>query len=212
MGADVMTDKWLQQIGEEMERMCEKERIENINALRVLIAEYSPFRKEPSDCIQWIRTECIEGNDYNPNTVAQQEIALLIRSLESEGFTHPLVVRRTKKTGYFTLIDGFHRHQICSTNNVLRERFLGYVPVVILNGTPCRDASIAATVRHNRARGRHQIQSMSELVKELVLLGWEDKRIAIELGMEQDEVLRLKQLNGLLELFSARSYSQAWTV
>ncbi|MBF7997505.1 IbrB-like domain-containing protein [Rahnella laticis] len=191
-------------------KMDEGTRIGALNSLRSLLHTHSLFQEEPVDNVQWILTEQIEANDYNPNTMAARESALLTRSLEADGFTQPLVVRRCENTKRYVIVDGFHRYSLCC-NGPLRKRFRGYVPVVIQED-PDQYAVVATTIRHNRARGQHQIQAMSGLVRELALSGWTNERIAFELGMEQDEVLRLKQLNGLTELFSDRSFSQAWTV
>lgn len=108
------------------------------------------------------------------------------------------------------IVDGFHRHEIGKGSSSLKLRLKGYLPVTCLEGT--RNQRIAATIRHNRARGRHQITAMSEIVRELSQLGWDDHKIGKELGMDSDEVLRLKQINGLQELFADRQYSRARTV
>ncbi len=108
------------------------------------------------------------------------------------------------------IVDVFHRHEIGKGSSSLKLRLKGYLPVTCLEGT--RNQRIAATIRHNRARGRHQITAMSEIVRELSQLGWDDNKIGKELGMDSDEVLRLKQINGLQELFADRQYSRAWTV
>jgi ParB-like chromosome segregation protein Spo0J len=101
-------------------------------------------------------------------------------------------------------------YEIGKGSSSLKLRLKGYLPVTCLEGT--RNQRIAATIRHNRARGRHQITAMSEIVRELSQLGWDDNKIGKELGMDSDEVLRLKQINGLQELFADRQYSRAWTV
>lgn len=134
---------------------------------------------------------------------------LLQKSIEIDGFTQPIVVTHTDKNA-MEIVDGFHRHEIGKGSSSLKLRLKGYLPVTCLEGT--RNQRIAATIRHNRARGRHQITAMSEIVRELSQLGWDDNKIGKELGMDSDEVLRLKQINGLQELFADRQYSRAWTV
>lgn len=134
---------------------------------------------------------------------------LLKKSIEIDGFTQPIVVTHTDKNA-LEIVDGFHRHEIGKGSSSLKLRLKGYLPVTCLEGT--RNQRIAATIRHNRARGRHQITAMSEIVRELSQLGWDDNKIGKELGMDSDEVLRLKQINGLQELFADRQFSRAWTV
>ena len=188
------------------------ERIEAINALRQAIHQLSPFRDQPVDCVLWIKQDDITANDYNPNNVAPPEKRLLSKSLELDGFTQPIVVSENEPHHY-EIIDGFHRHEIGKSKATLKRQLKGYLPVTCLRKERQEKFDrMAATIRHNRARGRHQINAMSEIVRELSLLDWDDEKIGKELGMDSDEVLRLKQINGLLELFADRRYSEAWTV
>ncbi|WP_435947290.1 IbrB-like domain-containing protein [Dryocola sp. BD586] len=181
-----------------------------LNQLSVYVSQKGEFGQEPVSAVQWIPGELVVGNDYNPNNIAPPELNLLVHSMMTDGFTQPLVVSPLDN-GHYELIDGFHRHQISMEEPVLKKRYNGYVPVVTVKKDSNREGRIAATVRHNRARGRHQIQAMSALVQELTRLGWDAPRIAKELGMEPDEVLRLSQINGLAEMFRGRTYSEAWT-
>ncbi len=195
-----------------LQSLPEDKRIEAINAFRQAIHENSPFREQPVDCVLWIKQDEITANDYNPNNVAPPEKRLLCKSLEMDGFTQPIVVTKSEARHY-GIVDGFHRHEIGSNRAVLKRQLKGYLPVTCLRKERQKKFDrIAATIRHNRARGRHQINAMSDIVRELVQLGWDDERISQELGMDSDEVLRLKQINGLLELFADRRYSEAWTV
>ena len=195
-----------------LQSLPEDKRIEAINAFRRAIHENSPFREQPVDCVLWIKQDEITANDYNPNNVAPPEKRLLCKSLEMDGFTQPIVVTESEARHY-EIVDGFHRHEIGSNRAVLKRQLKGYLPVTCLRKERQKKFDrIAATIRHNRARGRHQINAMSDIVRELVQLGWDDERISQELGMDSDEVLRLKQINGLLELFADRRYSEAWTV
>lgn len=188
------------------------ERIEAINALRQAIHQLSPFRDQPVDCVLWIKQDDITANDYNPNNVAPPEKRLLSKSLELDGFTQPIVVSENEPHHY-EIIDGFHRHEIGKNKATLKRQLKGYLPVTCLRKERQEKFDrMAATIRHNRARGRHQINAMSEIVRELSLLDWDDEKIGKELGMDSDEVLRLKQINGLLELFADRRYSEGWTV
>ena len=195
-----------------LQSLPEDKRIEAINAFRQAIHENSPFREQPVDCVLWIKQDEITANDYNPNNVAPPEKRLLCKSLEMDGFTQPIVVTESEAR-HSEIVDGFHRHEIGSNRAVLKRQLKGYLPVTCLRKERQKKFDrIAATIRHNRARGRHQINAMSDIVRELVQLGWDDERISQELGMDSDEVLRLKQINGLLELFADRRYSEAWTV
>ncbi|RAU35606.1 ParB/RepB/Spo0J family partition protein [Enterobacter sp. ECC-175] len=195
-----------------LQSLPETQRIDAINAFRQAIHETSPFREQPVDCVLWIKQDDITANDYNPNNVAPPEKRLLSKSLELDGFTQPIVVTESEAQHY-EIIDGFHRHEIGKNRATLKRQLKGYLPVTCLRkDRQDKYNRMAATIRHNRARGRHQIHAMSEIVRELVQLGWDDVRVGKELGMDSDEVLRLKQINGLLELFADRRYSQAWTV
>jgi ParB-like chromosome segregation protein Spo0J len=149
--------------------------------------------------------EHVHANDYNPNSVAPPEMALLQVSIESDGYTQPIVCWQTGPDEY-EVIDGFHRYRVG------KERMnLSYLPIVVVNADRTdRGDRIAATIRHNRARGKHQVGAMSEIVQELTRRNWSETKIARELGMEPDEVLRLKQITGLAELFADRDFSEAW--
>lgn len=195
-----------------LESIPEENRIDAINAFRLALHELSPFKEQPVDCVLWVKQECIDGNDYNPNNVAPPEKRLLLKSLEADGFTQPVVVMQHREN-HFEIIDGFHRHELGKEKPALKKQLKGYLPVTcIRSGNQTRADRMASTVRHNRAPGRHKIHDMSEIVRELAQLGWKDERISKELGMDSDEVLRLKQINGLLELFADRRFSRAWTV
>ncbi|HFD6846505.1 TPA: IbrB-like domain-containing protein [Enterobacter hormaechei] len=195
-----------------LQSLPEEDRINAINAFRQAIHKNSPFREQPIDCVLWVKQDAITANDYNPNNVAPPEKRLLSKSLELDGFTQPIVVTESEQQQY-EIVDGFHRHEIGTTRAVLKRQLKGYLPVTCLRQErQDKHNRMAATIRHNRARGRHQINAMSEIVRELVQLGWDDEKIGKELGMDSDEVLRLKQINGLLELFADRRFSEAWTV
>lgn len=204
-----MQQRIIKELTQFLSDLPEAEKIKAINEFRLAIHKVSPFREEPVDCVLWIKEDQIAPNDYNPNNVAPPEKTLLLKSIEIDGFTQPIVVSHADKAS-FEIVDGFHRHEVGKKSGTLRLRLKGYLPVTCLEGT--RNERIAATIRHNRARGRHQIAAMSEIVRELTLMGWNEKQIGRELGMDSDEVLRLKQINGLQELFANRKYSQAWTV
>lgn len=207
-----MQQRLIHDVQNYLQSLSEDQRIEAINAFRQAIHELSPFREQPVDCVLWIKQDAITANDYNPNNVAPPEKKLLCKSLELDGFTQPIVVTENDPHHY-EIVDGFHRYETGTQRAALKRQLKGYLPVTCLRKErKDKIDRIAATIRHNRARGRHQINAMSEIVRELVLLGWDETKIGTELGMDSDEVLRLKQINGLLELFADRRFSEAWTV
>lgn len=162
-------------------------------------------KNHPVSSVKWIEVEKVTANDYNPNSVAKPEMDLLKISIENDGYTQPIVVWETEE-GY-EVVDGFHRHLVG------KEMGLTHLPVVVINSDRTkRNDRIASTIRHNRARGKHKVDNMSEIVVELSRRNWSDKRIGKELGMDEDEVLRLKQVSGLAELFSDKEFSKSWTV
>lgn len=160
-------------------------------------------KKHPVSNVQWVPAEKVFANDYNPNTVAPPEMKLLQISIESDGFTQPIVVWE-HDDGY-EVVDGFHRHLVG------KKMGLTHLPVVVINGDRTdKNDRIASTIRHNRARGKHQVSGMSEIVQELSRRNWSEAKIGRELGMEPDEVLRLKQIGGLAEMFADKEFSEAW--
>jgi len=187
------------------------EKIELINALRLELHKYSPFSHEPVDCIQWIPCERVQANDYNPNTVAPPEMQLLALSIMEDGYTQPIVAWSID--GYYEVIDGFHRKRVGTENPEVRQRILNHLPLAVINDSrEDRGDRIAATIRHNRARGKHRIDAMSDIVVELKRRNWSDEKISRQLGMEPDEVLRLAQITGLAEMFIDQDFSQSWDV
>ncbi len=183
------------------------DRVEVYNRLVALAADYLNI-PHPVTRVQLIPIDTVRGNDYNPNRVAPPEMRLLIRSIQKDGFTMPVVVAGEGK-GY-VVVDGFHRRQAAKNNRQIRESLGNYLPVVRLEKK--LEDRIAATVRHNMARGTHQVELTARLVTLLRRHNWTSERIGRELGMEPDEVLRLKQMEGLAEAFADREFSQAWEV
>lgn len=186
-----------------------EEKVETINAMRLLIQEYSPFKNEPVDCVQWIKNDIVQANDYNPNSVAPPEMELLRLSIMNDGYTQPIV--SWEQDGGYEVVDGFHRSRVGRECADVKDRVLGYVPLVIIKADRLgRNDRIASTIRHNRARGKHSVDSMSDIVLELKRRNWSPKKIGKELGMDQDEVLRLVQITGLAELFKDQEFTEAW--
>lgn len=207
-----MRQQLIRQVTEYLQNLEGEAQINALNHFRLALHQLSPFRDQPIDCVLWVPSNAVTPNAYNPNNVAPPEKKLLQKSLEQDGFTQPIVVvEQTEKR--YEIVDGFHRHELAKTKPSLQRQLHGYLPISCLKPSPeGQSARMASTIRHNRARGRHQINAMSDIVRELSQLGWTEIRISQELGMDADEVLRLRQLNGLLELFADRQYSNAWTV
>lgn len=185
-------------------------KIEKINELRRELKKISPFNHEPVDCVQWVKQDLVKANDYNPNSVAPPEMELLHTSIKEDGYTQPIVVYA--HDGIYEVVDGFHRNRVGKECEDIRERVKGYLPVVVINeDVSDKNQRIASTIRHNRARGKHQVQAMANIVLDLRRRNWSNEKIAKKLGMDADEVLRLSQVTGLAELFKDREFSQAWT-
>lgn len=194
-----------------LEELPIAERVEHLNEIKLFLHELSPFKSEPVDCVLWVRNDTVIANDYNPNTVAPPEMELLAVSIGEDGYTQPIV--SWSRDNVREVVDGFHRHRVGKENEVIQSRVHGYLPVVTINaGRTELGDRMASTIRHNRARGKHKIEAMSDIVIELTRRNWSDERISKSLGMEPDEVLRLKQISGLAEMFSDQEFSEAWDV
>jgi ParB-like chromosome segregation protein Spo0J len=186
-----------------------KDRVEALNGIRQAMTKWSPFANEPVDCVQWVAIEEVEANDYNPNSVAAPEMDLLRLSIMADGFTQPIVVN--SEDSKYVVVDGFHRNRVGRECPDVLHRIQGYLPTVQIRGEQSeRENRIASTIRHNRARGKHRIDAMSDIVVELKRRNWSDGRIGKELGMDPDEVLRLTQVAGLAEMFAEEDFSTAW--
>lgn len=152
--------------------------------------------------------EKIKANDYNPNKVATPEMKLLHKSIQEDKYTQPIVCYYNKKEDIYEIVDGFHRYTTMKRHKDVYEEEHGVLPVVVID-KDIKDR-MASTIRHNRARGTHQINNMSEIVVDLSSQGWDDIAICKHLGMELDEVIRLKQVSGLKEAFSNHEFSKSW--
>jgi ParB-like chromosome segregation protein Spo0J len=183
--------------------------INYLNSIKIQLHDISPLKNEPVDCVVWVRNETITANDYNPNSVAPPEMKLLELSITEDGYTQPIVTY--KKQDIREVVDGFHRNRVGKESELVKKRIFGYLPVVTINSErEDKGDRMAATIRHNRARGKHSVESMSDIVVELKRRNWSDDKIGKELGMEPDEVLRLAQITGLSEMFADQEFSQAW--
>ena len=163
---------------------------------------------QPINNVVWIPIEKVHANDYNPNSVATQEMKLLYVSVKKDGYTQPVVTIYDEKKDRYVIVDGFHRYTTMMISDRIRARENGKIPVVVID----KDLGerIASTIRHNRARGSHNVDLMSNIVKELLELEKSDAWIARNIGMSADEILRLKQITGLAALFKNEEFSRTW--
>lgn len=181
-----------------------------LNSIKEMLHEISPFSSEPTDCVVWVKNTSVKANDYNPNNVAPPEMELLRLSIANDGYTQPIVSMKIDNNER-EVVDGFHRHRVGKECEDIQKRVHGYLPVVTIrqSQTGVNDR-IASTIRHNRARGKHQVNAMSEIVVDLKRRNWSPEKISKELGMDADEVLRLTQISGITEMFADKDFSMAW--
>lgn len=185
------------------------ERIAMLNEVRTILHTISPFQSEPVDLVLWVKHSEVQANEYNPNAVAPPEMRLLEYSILENGYTQPIVSHREEK--HDVVVDGYHRNRVGRESEAVRARIHGHLPITRIRAERSDLSSrVAATVQHNRARGEHSVNLMSGLVRQLYEAGWKDEQIQKELGMEIDEVIRLKQITGLAALFKDREFSEAW--
>jgi len=186
------------------------EKVDLINEIKLMLHEISPFNTEPVDCVIWVKNNTVIANDYNPNSVAPPEMELLRLSIANDGYTQP-IVSMDNNNGTREVIDGFHRNRVGKECEDIQSRVHGYLPVVtIRESQKGQNDRVASTIRHNRARGKHKVESMSDIVVDLKRRNWSDEKISKELGMDRDEVLRLTQISGLTEMFANKEFSMAW--
>lgn len=170
--------------------------------------EISPFASQPVSLVRWVPIEQVTPNDYNPNSVARIEMGLLATSIRHDGYTQPIVTIYDPDHDRYVIVDGFHRYYSMLVNPDIRDLTGGYLPVVVIDKSV--EDRMASTVRHNRARGKHSIQGMSNLVFQMLERGMEDADICRELGMQPEELVRLKHITGFSKLFQNASYRRAW--
>lgn len=184
-----------------------EEKVEIFNRITQQLYDFIGL-EDPTLNVQLVPIDRVEANDYNPNKVAPPEMKLLELSVKKDGLTMPVVVASEKKNNNWVVVDGFHRTAVCKHSEEIRERIKGYLPVAQLDKT--LENRVASTVRHNMARGTHQVELSAKLVAFLKRNDWSNQRIGEELGMDPDEVLRLKQITGLAEAFQNKEFSKSW--
>tara|TARA_R100000655_G_scaffold83415_1_gene122994 strand:- start:2532 stop:3665 length:1134 start_codon:yes stop_codon:yes gene_type:complete len=206
-----MNDKIKNKIKKELDNLRFDEKVKYINDIKFFLHQNSPFKNEPVDYVFWVKSEDVVSNDYNPNKVAPPEMELLEVSIMNDGYTQPIVTWDNHEKNKIEVIDGFHRNRVGKESKIINKRINGYLPVVnIRKEQSSKNDRIASTIRHNRARGKHQVNAMSEIVIELKNRNWTNKRISKQLGMDEEEVLRLCQVSGLEHLFNDKDFSKAW--
>jgi ParB-like chromosome segregation protein Spo0J len=208
MATDLINE--CREIFEKLADLDDEIKIDAINEIRKALRDYSPMKREPVDCVLWVKADELHANDYNPNSVAPPEMRLLQLSIMQDGYTQPIVAWPDSE-GSYEVVDGFHRNRVAREVGAVKKRVMGRMPIAVINTDRTqKEDRIAATIRHNRARGKHSVDAMSDIVVDLSRRNWDNAKIAKELGMDPDEVLRLKQVKGLAELFEDQEFSEAW--
>ncbi len=197
-----------QQILKQIETLTDEGKIEYFEGLKSFIHHHSPLNSQPVNNIRWVSVEDVIANDYNPNSVASTEMHLLYTSIFHDGYTQPVVTIFDEEKKKYVIIDGFHRYFTCKENQDIRDRNKGMLPIVVID----KDINdrMASTVRHNRARGKHSVSGMSNMVFQMLDNGWNDVDICNHLGMSADELLRLKHITGFSKLFEDTEYNKSW--
>lgn len=183
-------------------------KIKFVEDLRKYIHEELSTIKQPIDYVRWVSIGEVEPNDYNPNSVAKVEMGLLYKSIKHDGYTQPIVTIYDKEKKKYIIVDGFHRYFTAFQNKDIANRNKGKLPIVVIE----KDINerMAATVRHNRARGEHSVSGMSSMVFDMLENGWSEEDICNHLGMESEEILKLKHITGFSKLFEDIDYRQSW--
>ncbi len=179
-----------------------------LEELRAFIHEISPQHSQPVNFVRWVPIEQVQANDYNPNSVAKNEMRLLYVSILHDGYTQPVVTVFDPEINKYVIVDGFHRYTTMRLNQDIADRNNGFLPIVVID-KPINDR-MASTVRHNRARGKHSVSGMANMVFQMLDNGWSDEAICAELGVEPDELIRLKHVTGFSKLFENVEYKRAW--
>jgi ParB-like chromosome segregation protein Spo0J len=162
----------------------------------------------PVNKVIWVPLEKVEPNGYNPNRVAREEMNLLYLSIKKDGYTQPVVTVFDVERDKYIVVDGFHRYYVLKSFDDIYQSTEGLLPIVVISGST--NDLMASTIRHNRARGKHTVQGMSSLVFSLLENGWKDEDICNEIGLEPEELLKLKHITGFSKLFKDIDYGSAW--
>lgn len=199
--------KTLSVLVKQLEKQEEQTQIDNLELIREILHRAHPI-DQPIDRVRWVNIEEVQANDYNPNSVASKEMQLLYTSIKEDGYTQPIVTIRDKEINKYVIIDGFHRYFTAKSNPDILTKNKGRLPIVVLNKNI--NERMASTVRHNRARGSHSVSGMSNMVFKMLDNGWADEAICNHLGMDAEELVRLKHITGFSKLFANAEYGKAW--
>jgi len=197
-----------QQIQNQLDALDTQAKIDYIEDLRAFLHSISPQNSQPVNFVRWVPIEKVHANDYNPNSVAKNEMRLLYVSILHDGYTQPVVTVYDDQQDQYVIVDGFHRYTTMKLNKDIAERNNGLLPVVVIDKSI--NDRMASTVRHNRARGKHSVSGMANMVFQMLENGWADEAICAELGVEPDELVRLKHVTGFSKLFENVEYKKAW--
>jgi len=181
---------------------------DKINEIKEVIYKLSDYKDNPVELVKWVPIDKVRVNEYNPNNVASKELELLYTSIRHDGYTQPIVTVYDEEKDEYVIVDGFHRYFVLKSHKELLQMNKGRVPVTMIE---CDiNDRMASTIRHNRARGKHSVNGMSNVVFRMLDNGWSDAEILEELGMEPDELLRLKHITGFSKLFEDVKYRKSW--
>lgn len=180
-----------------------------VSAIRAILHESNiKTNAQPIDLVRWIPVSKLQANDYNPNSVALNEMTLLHTSIKHDGYTQPIVTVYDPLDDKYVIVDGFHRYSIMRNNQDIQATTGSHVPIVVIKKSI--NDRMASTVRHNRARGKHSVDGMADMIFQMISNGWDDKAICSEIGCTADELLRLKHVTGFSKLFENAEYSKSW--
>ena len=166
------------------------------------------IKDQPINNVKWIPIEKVFANNYNPNSVANNEMKLLYVSVKNDGYTQPVVTIYDEKKDRYVIVDGFHRYSIMKRYKDIYASCAGKLPCVVLEGKTINDL-MASTIRHNRARGKHSVEGMSNIVMEMLMNGASNLEICNQLGLEAEELVRLKYITGYAKLYENNDYTKA---
>lgn len=185
-----------------------KSDVEFLNDVMDVYHSIHPFRHNPVTKVRYIPISKIKANNYNPNSVASKEMELLHTSITHDGYTQPTVTFYDADRDEYTIVDGFHRYTCCARYKDINAMNKGYLPIVVIEKSLAE--RMASTVRHNRARGKHAVEGMSNIVLQMLKEGMSDAQVCMELGLEVDELIKLKHITGFAKLFEGAKYSDSW--
>jgi len=194
-------------IAQEASKLPLEEKINFLNEARRVLHEISPFKFEPIDFVEWVPASTLEANGWNPNHMAQNELNMLSGSMRKYGMFQAIVTSELVENKR-RIIDGWHRNYMGSTDPVMKERMLGYLPISYIKGDDADQRE--ATLLANETKGQHYIEKEGYVIRDLSELGRSDEEMSKNLGKPEEELVRLKQITGIAARFANKEYSKAW--